>query len=148
VYRKVNFLGAAVKRSYLCYAYGGDDTTGKPLATSKRTYNPAIFRCYKSYVAKDIKEMPIMKHVNVFRHPVFVLIPIMLCVSLYMVFYKSSLGTGDLFGTNKVMATIEEKNKKAMKSTSIQATPLATGSITPIMRNGQLVFTNRKGNES
>jgi len=92
--------------------------------------------------------MPIMQHVNVFRHPVFFFIPIVLCATLYMVFYKSSLGTGDLFGTNKVMSTIEEKNMKALNGTSIHPTPPATGSITPIMRNGQLVFTNRKGNES
>jgi len=143
VYRKVNFLGTAVKRSYLCYAYGGDDTNGKPLATSKRTYNPAIFRCYKSYVSKDIKEMPIMQHVNVLRHPVFFLIPIVLCVTLYMVFYKSSLGTGDLFGTNQVMATIEEKNKAAMKTAPVL--PAATGAIIPVVRNGQLIFTNRQG---
>nr|WP_321467274.1 zonular occludens toxin domain-containing protein [uncultured Desulfobulbus sp.] len=145
VYRKVNFLGGAVKRSYLCYAYGGDDTNGKPLATSKRTYNPAIFRCYKSYVSKDIKELSIMRHVNVFRHPVFALIPIMLFVSLYMVFYKSSLGTGDLFGTNKVMATIEKKNKQALHHPPASSPPTATGTITPVVRNGQLVFTNRQG---
>ena len=145
VYRKVNFLGTAVKRSYLCYSYGGEDTHGKPLATNKRTYRPAIFRCYKSYVSKDIKEMPIMQHVNVLRHPVFFLIPIVLCVTLYMVFVKSSLGTGDLFGTNKVMATIEEKNKASLKPVQSHALPAATGTITPVFRNGQLVFTNRQG---
>lgn len=143
VFRKVNFLGAAVKRFYLCYAYGGDDTTGKPLATSKRTYNPAIFRCYKSYVSKDIKEMSIMQHVNVLRHPVFFLIPIVLCATLYMVFYKSSLGTGDLFGTSKVMATIEENKKKTLKPGVAQPAP-ATGTITAIERGGQIVYTNRK----
>lgn len=29
VYRKVNFLGSAVQRFYLCYSYGGDDTNGR-----------------------------------------------------------------------------------------------------------------------
>ena len=145
VYRKVNFLGAAVKRSYLCYAYGGDDTNGKPLATSKRTYNPAIFRCYKSYVSKDIKEMPIMQHVNIFRHPIFAIIPIMLCVTLYMVFSKSSLGTGDLFGSNKVMATMEANKQKSVNTSPLPKAPVATGTITPVFRNGQLVFTNRQG---
>lgn len=138
VFRKVNFLGSAVKRKYLCYAYGGDDTSGRPLATSTRTYNPAVFRCYKSYVSKDIKEMAIMQHVNVFKHPVFFLIPIALCASLYM-FSKSSLGTGDLFGTDKVTANFEA-NRKDNKTSK----PTFAGPITPIERNGQLVFTNRK----
>jgi zona occludens toxin (predicted ATPase) len=146
VFRKVNFLGSAIKRFYLCYAYGGDDTNGKPLSTSKRAYNPAIFRCYKSYVSKDVKELAIMQHVNVFKHPVFFLIPIMLCVSVYMVFYKSSLGTGDLFGTSKVMATMEENKKKTLKTTSSNGLPANTAAITVIERNGQLVFTNRKQN--
>ena len=139
VYRKVNFLGSAVQRFYLCYSYGGDDTSGRPLATNKRRYKPAIFRCYKSYVSSDIKEMPIMQHVNVLKHPVFALIPIVLCLTIYMVFYKSSLGTGDLFGTDKVTASFEanRKDNKASK-------PAFTGPIIPIERNGQLVFTNRK----
>ncbi len=139
VYRKVNFLGSAVQRFYLCYSYGGDDTNGRPLATNKRRYKPAIFRCYKSYVSSDIKEMPIMQHVNVLRHPVFALIPIVLCLTIYMVFYKSSLGTGDLFGSDKVTANFEA-NRKDTKASK----PNVTGPMTPIERNGQLVFTNRK----
>ena len=139
VYRKVNFLGSAVQRYYLCYSYGGDDTNGRPLATNKRRYKPAIFRCYKSYVSSDIKEMPIMQHVNVLRHPVFALIPIVLCLTIYMVFYKSSLGTGDLFGTDKVTANFEASRKDNKASN-----PTFTGPMIPIERNGQLVFTNRK----
>jgi len=145
VYRKVNFLGAVVKRSYLCYAYSGDDTSGKPLATDRRSYHPSIFRCYKSYVSKDIKEMPIMKHVNVLRHPVFFAIPIVLCLTIYMVFFKSSLGTGDLFGTNKVMASFEQhKGKSAPAKATTQPASTRSESIAPIERGGQLVFTNRK----
>ncbi|MGD9950727.1 MAG: zonular occludens toxin domain-containing protein [Desulfobulbus sp.] len=144
VYRKVNFLGSAVKRSYLCYAYGGDDTNGKPLATSKRTYKPAIFRCYKSYVAKDIKEMSIMQHVNVLRHPIFLLIPLVFCATFYM-FSKSSLATGDLFGADKVMAE-SEANRKAKPPSKQSGNVIGTGSMTPVLRNGQLVFSNRKGN--
>jgi zona occludens toxin (predicted ATPase) len=140
VFRKVNFLGGSVKRFYLCYAYGGDDTAGKPLSTSKRAYNPSIFRCYKSYVSKDIKEMAIMQHVNVLKHPVFFLIPIVLCATLYMVFYKSSLGTGDLFGSDKIMANFENKKKQ-----TTQPAPVAqSGPIVPLQRNGQILFTNRK----
>ena len=142
VYRKVNFLGSAVQRFYLCYSYGGDDTSGRPLATNKRRYKPAIFRCYKSYVSSDIKEMPIMKHVNVFKHPVFFLIPIALCASLYM-FSKSSLATGDLFGADKVTAQFEAKRKDA-PTPGQSRTVSSLQTLTPIERNGQLVFTNRK----
>ncbi len=145
VFRKVNFLGSIVKRKYLCYAYGGDDTNGRPLSTSTRTYNPSVFRCYKSYVSKDIKEMAIMQHVNVFKHPVFFLIPIVLCASLYM-FSKSSLATGDLFGVDKVTAEFEAKRK----DTGHPANPtpanrsVVGGSVVPVQRDGQIVYTNRK----
>ena len=85
--------------------------------------------------------MAIMQHVNVFKHPVFFLIPVALCASIYM-FSKSSLATGDLFGTDKVTASFEanRKDNKASKP----AQQLTTGPIVPIERNGQLVFTNRK----
>lgn len=144
VYRKVNFLGSAVKRFYLCYSYGGDDTSGKPLATEKRRYNPAVFRCYKSYVAKDIQEMPIMKHLNVLNTPVFYAIPVLLCLTIYMVFFKSSLGTGDLFGTDKVMASYEQSKNKTVATTKGTPEPSSKQTITAINRGGQLVFTNRK----
>lgn len=144
VYRKVNFLGSAVKRQYLCYAYNGDDTNGKPLATSRRSYNPAIFRCYKSYVSNDIKEMAIMKHVNVLRHPVFYALPVLLALTLYMVFFKSSLGTGDLFGTDKVMASYAQKGKQTTTPSKNATAAVRLNSIVPIDRNGQVVFTNRK----
>ena len=148
VFRKVNFFGGLVQKQYLCYSYGGDDTNGKPLKTSKRTYHSAIFHCYKSYVSKDIKELGFMQHVNVLKHPVFFAIPIMLAFTLYMIFFKSSLGTGDLFGTDKVMAHYEAQNKgAAAKSSPTKATGPAThlNTITPTIRDGQTVFTNRKG---
>ena len=146
VFRKVNFFGGFVQRQYLCYAYGGDDTNGKPLKTSKRTYQSAIFHCYKSYVSKDIKELGFMKHVNVLKHPVFFAIPVMLAFTLYMIFFKSSLGTGDLFGTDKVMAHYEAQNKGgAGKSSPTKATATHLNTIAPINRDGQTVYTNRKG---
>nr|WP_321467155.1 zonular occludens toxin domain-containing protein [uncultured Desulfobulbus sp.] len=138
VFRKVNFFGGAIKKKYLCYAYGGDDTGGKPLSTNTRTYNEKIFHCYKSYVAKDVKELSIMQHVNVLKHPVFFAIPLVLAFTLYMLFSQSSLASGDLFGSKKVMTTHSKKNEH----TSL---PAATGTITPVVRNGQLVFTNRQG---
>ncbi len=136
VFRKVNFFGGAIKKKYLCYAYGGDDTNGKPLSTNTRTYNGKIFLCYKSYVANDVKELSIMQHVNVLNHWVFYAIPVVLAFTLYMLFGKSSLATGDLFGSKQVMTTHAQKNKSAQVA--------HLDGITAIERNGQLVFTNRK----
>ena len=139
VFRKVNFFGGAVQKKYLCYAYGGEDTAGKPLATNTRTYNSQIFHCYKSYVAKDVKELSIMQHVNVLKHPVFFAIPVVLAFTLYMLFGQSSFASGDLFGSKKVMTTQAEKKTPKSKKQD-QAT---YHSITPVYRDGQLVFTNR-----
>lgn len=134
VFRKVNFFGGAVQKKYLCYAYGGDDTSAQPLKKTVRTYDQKIFLCYKSYVAKDVKELGVMQHVNVLKHPVFFAIPIVLILTVYMIFSKSSIGTGDLFGSKQAMTTHIKKPTQQ----------LTTGPIIPIERNGQMVFTNRK----
>ena len=144
VFRKVNFFGGAVQRKYLCYAYGGDDTSANPLKKSVRTYNPKVFMCYKSYVAKDVKELGVMQHVNVLKHPVFFAIPLVFCFTLYMLFAKSSIATGDLFGSKQAMTAYEQRKGNPSVSTS-KATPATRlQSITPIDRAGQVVFTNRK----
>lgn len=141
VFRKVNFFGSAVQKKYLCYSYGGDDTTGSPLKKSVRTYNPRVFLCYKSYVAKDVKELGIMQHVNVLKHPVFFAIPVVLFFTLYMLFGKSSLATGDLFGSKQAMTAYQQKKGTPAKN---QTAAARLDLITPIDRGGQLVFTNRK----
>ena len=100
-FRKVNFLGGFIKKKYICYSYMGDEHKGRALGKNVRTYNPKIFLCYKSLVTKDMKELNIMTHFNILKHPVFFLIPIVLITMIYMVFFKSSIGTGDLFGVNR-----------------------------------------------
>lgn len=104
-FRKINFLGSAVTQKYLCYSYTGDDHKGKPLSKATRTYDPAVFPCYKSYSTSDAKEVGFMKHVNILKHPVFFIIPVVIAFCIYMM-SKSSLATGDLFGTKKKLATI------------------------------------------
>jgi len=113
-YRKVNFFGSLVSNSYLRYAYSGDDHNGQPLSKATRGYEKRVFQCYKSYAAADIKEQGIMETVNVLRHPVFYAIPIVLAGVIWMG-TKSSLGTGDIFGTNKAMATAAASAKKVGK---------------------------------
>jgi zona occludens toxin (predicted ATPase) len=143
VFRKVNFFGGAVQKKYLCYSYGGEDTNGPPLKKSVRTYNPLVFRCYKSYVSKDVKELGIMQHVNVLKHPVFFAIPIVLCFTLYMLFGKSSIGTGDIFGSKAAMAAYEQRKGAPVAGKSTPQTAKLEP-ITAIDRGGQVVFTNRK----
>ncbi|MDR2549467.1 MAG: zonular occludens toxin domain-containing protein [Desulfobulbus sp.] len=146
VFRKVNFFGSAVSKKYLCYSYAGDDTGGEPLKKSVRTYNPSVFRCYKSYTSKDVKELGIMQHVNVLKHPIFFAIPIVLCFTLYMLFAKSSIGSGDLFGSQAAMTSFQQIKSKQEPAKEAKGTPPATRSetIAPTDRGGQIVFTNRR----
>jgi len=129
-YRKVNFFGSLVSNRYLRYAYSGDDHHGQPLSKETPSYNPKVFRCYKSYAASDIKETGIIKGVNVLRHPVFYAIPLVLLGVIWMG-SKSSIGTGDVFGTNKAMAQATTSAKKLNSSSisSTTATQPATDSL-------------------
>lgn len=125
VFRKVNFLGSAVKKKYICYSYSGDDTRGKPLSTSVRTYDQRYFLCYQSYATKDAKEVSFMKHVNVLKHPVFFALPLVLAVALYLLFGRSSLATGDLFGQESVRKNNDKIIAKLRSENKVSTTPLS-----------------------
>lgn len=111
VFRKINFFGSAVTNKYLCYAYASDETTGQPVIKEHRTYDHKIFQCYKSYVADEIAEQGFMKHANILMHPIFLVIPVVLAGFLYLLFGKSSLASGDLFGAKSAMAKAENSGK-------------------------------------
>lgn len=154
VFRKVNFFGGAVQKKYLCYSYSGDEARGMPLKKEVKTYNPKIFLCYKSYVADDIEEMNIKKHVNVLKHPIFFAIPVVLGLTLYLVFFKSSFATGDLFGNKAVIDAYEERKNAAQTTTTPVSDPEDSTSHTPytshtpsivkvIETSGNIRFTNR-----
>ncbi len=145
VFRKVNFFGGLVQKKYICYSYGGDDTGSAPLKKDTRTYRSSVFLCYKSYVASDVKELGIMQHVNVLKHPVFFAIPILICFMFYMIFVKSSIGTGDVFGTNKAMEQYKSQRSSSTAAAKKDASANRLNTIMPIERDGQTVFTNRKG---
>ncbi|CAH2032105.1 zonular occludens toxin domain-containing protein [Trichlorobacter ammonificans] len=134
LFRQVNFLGSAVKRKYLCYAYTGDEHRGTPLSKSVRTYNPKYFPCYKSYSSKDAKEVGFMQHANILRHPIFYSIPLVLAFCIWM-FSKSSLATGDVFGTDKKLKQTQQQIDAMRKPVS--AKPLPTHAIQP--RNSSAV---------
>lgn len=147
VYRKVNFFGSLVKKKYTCYAYGGEDVSGPPLSKAVRTYNPLIFLCYKSYVAADIKEQGIMKHVNVLNHPVFWIIPLVFGYFIYMLF-NSGMIRGDLFGTNKAFDELKHKKPVEQTATAPTAPHTPYSEHTPSIyraktKSGQMLFSNR-----
>lgn len=138
VFRKVNFLGGAVQKKYLCYSYAGEDSSGPPLAKSARTYNPVIFPCYKSYTGKDVKELDIMKHVNVFKHPVFFAIPLVFAWTIYS-FANSSFVSGDLFGVKKMSKESAQKIEQ-----KVEVGPAQNNKQMSLqLRDGVFVYSNR-----
>lgn len=107
-YKKINFFGSLVNNSYTVKAYAGCDTDCAPLMIKKHKYDPEIFPCYKSYVGDDIQELGIQKHANILKSPIFFLIPIVLVIFLYT-FSQSSIVTGDIFGTGKAQADMQDR---------------------------------------
>lgn len=152
VFRKVDFFGGFVQKKYICYAYAGNDATGNPLTKKVRTYNDKIFRCYKSYVSDDIKEIGIMKHVNILKHPVFFILPVVIAVTIYMLFFKSSIGTGDIFGHMKASKSLESrvnpKEKGFRKSVRKVDGEETHRPLTKRYTNNRIIFSNRTGNEN
>jgi len=149
LYRKMNFFGSLIQKRYICYAYGGEETTGSPLSKSVRSYDSKIFLCYQSYVSKDIKEQGIMKHVNVLNHPIFWAIPLVFGYFIYMLFHSGMI-RGDLFGIEKSVALSKQisgrSSGRISPSSSALHTPYSehTPSIwTGRTKSGQLVFSNR-----
>jgi zona occludens toxin (predicted ATPase) len=151
IYRKINFFGSLISKKYLCYAYGGEDTSGPPLSKRARTYHNIIFLCYKSYVASDVKELGIMKHANVLKHPVFYAIPIVFGLFIYMLF-QSGMIRGDFFGTEKMAkqttARFQKKKTVPKAPTNLQPYSEHTPNIyRTYSATGQTLFTNRIQNK-
>ncbi len=123
-YRKVNFFGDLVTKRYLVYTYEGEDT--KPLTNKpqSRTYDTAIFRCYKSYKG-DATEKQFQKNPNVLNHPLVYFAGLMIIVTGYM-FTKSSFATGDPFGYSKL-----SKKPEVRADVGLSHTGLTSGSSTP-----------------
>lgn len=113
VYDKVNYFGSLVKNRYTKNAFKFDQDKGKAIKSNIRQYDPAVFPCYKSYVSEDIKEMGIGQGINVLKHPIFLVIPVLIGLFIYLLVFKSSLGSGDLFGQKKfkdLQTSIVQKN--------------------------------------
>ena len=127
-YRKVNQFGSLIKNKYTVYAYQGDDHNGKPLSQSNKTYDQQVFPCYKSFDSADIKELSIMSHVNVLKHPLFYSIPVVFVLLVFLI-SRSSMAHGDLFGAKKIMQTGIGKTE-AVKVVN-PAVPFSPGQTSP-----------------
>lgn len=136
-FRKVNFFGGMIQKKYLCYTYSGDDHNGKPMTKNTRTYNTQVFSCYHSYGNAAVKELGVMSHVNILKHPIFYAIPVMLCVFGYL-FSQSSFAQGKLV-TNPLGAEAQEKMKN--KETEKKET---SPSLIPGVSQPQIASTQPK----
>jgi hypothetical protein len=138
-----------VNRSYVCFAYAGDDT-GQPITKLVRRYDPKYFHCYKSYVTKDVKEQQIQTHANILRHPVFFAIPIVIIATLFFLVragkHHGFIGKAEAKTKNEIIIPAEnaglipldnEKKKEAV-------TPaIADIPVVPVVRNAPLVHRQK-----
>ena len=118
-YKKVNFLGGLVNKSYVCFAYSGDDTH-TPMTKIVRRYDKKIFACYKSYVTKDTKELGIQKHANILKHPIFILIPIALILTIYFA-VNSGIAKSSIVKTVKQSAFTGTEKKDSVTNENVKA---------------------------
>lgn len=88
-YRKLSFLGPV--KGFMVYTFIGDDD--RHISFQKRNYDKAIFPAYNSYQG-DASEKKFQKVPNIFKHPVFLSIPIMFALAIYFA------STGNLFSSN------------------------------------------------
>ncbi len=145
VFKKINYFGSWINNSYTCYAYTCDDINAKPVQQDNRSYNKKIFLCYKSYVSKDTKELGIMSHANALNHPVFYAIPIIFAIVLYLAFGKSSLATGDLFGSKRAIHYQDQKKTKNKSYLAEEKAPQPTSpSLYQVDANGRITVSNRQ----
>lgn len=125
-YKKINFLGNlmnGIAKSYVVYLYSGDDTSDC-MSKSVRRYDSRIFRCYQSYAASDIKERDIQKHTNIFKHPVFISIPLSIVFCIFMI-VKSSNSHNGIFSYKSFAKNIE--NARATTTSVLPPEPDISG---------------------
>lgn len=135
IYRKVDYFGAFLTKKYTVSLYAGQDTSHR-IERSVRTYNNSVFRCYQSYVSKDVKEMGVMRGVNVLKHPIIYAIPVVFGLFLYF-FFNSGFVSGDLFGSEKIGAGPEKKETLVSRSSG------HFPSINVSEDDSSVVFSNR-----
>ncbi len=134
-YRKVNFFGSAVKNKYIVYAFAGEPS-GKALSKHIRSYDKRVFFCYESYVSKDVKELKIMSHVNILKHPIFYAIPVMFLIFFFF-FMKSGFSKGEIIPGSYAAKKLTQKH-----NTIKTDDPIATRSKPVIIEYKDLMSKN------
>lgn len=110
-YKKLNMFGNLVKKKYIRFCYYGP--TLDQIGQKTCSYDPKIFKCYKSFFKDGTKEIGIEKPANILKHPIFYAIPFVLCLFIYFL-SQSSLLSGDLFGTQAIADSIEERKRESL----------------------------------
>lgn len=110
-YKKLNMFGNLVKKKYIRFCYYGP--TLDQIGQKTCSYDPKIFKCYKSYFKDGTKEIGIESPVNILKHPIFYAIPVVLGLFIYFL-SQSSLLSGDLFGTRAIADSIEAKKQQSL----------------------------------
>jgi|GEM_PF-992047 len=131
-YKKVNFLGKLIRKTYVCFAYSGDDTKS-PLTKIVRQYQSKYFHCYKSYITKDVKELGIQSHANILKHPVFFIIPLVIIATVYFGYRAASSHFGMVSTVKKSMgmSSAEAKSPDKKSSFSKNQVPVVPGGSVP-----------------
>jgi zona occludens toxin len=147
-YKKVNFLGSLISQTYICFAFSGDDTSN-PLTKIVRKYEKKYFACYKSYITKDVKELNIQTHANILKHPIFFLIPIVLCICLYFT-YRSIHNHKNMFGSKSVAyaATIPNKFKAGTVTVAPNIVkPVVAPAVSPVIKKQKINLSKKTENK-
>jgi len=145
-YKKLSMFGDWIKKKYVRFCYYGP--TLDQIGQKTCTYDPKIFKCYKSYFKDGTKEIGIEKPANILKHPIFYAIPLVLCLFIYFL-SQSSLLTGDLFGTQ----AIAEKKQNALTEgrqldppdNPAQADPLADYLIVGVINSKKIMKSKING---
>lgn len=127
-YKKINFMGSKVNNKYITYSYSGEPT-GKWITKSYGTYDKSIFHCYDSYVTRDMKELPVQKHANIFKHPVFYAIPVLILIFV-MLFFKSGFSKGEIIpGSAKALELTKKTGNKSAVVSSVSGDKKPIGNV-------------------
>ena len=105
-YKKLNMFGRFGAKKYVRFCYFGQSTEAQKQKICN--YDPQYFKFYQSYFTDEAKELGVEKPPNVFKHPIFFIIPGVLLILGYFI-SQSSFVSGDLFGSQKMLDSVSEK---------------------------------------
>jgi hypothetical protein len=84
-------------------------------------------------VTKDTKELGIQKHANILKHPIFILIPIALILTIYFA-VNSGIAKSSIVKTVKQSAFAGNEKKESVSSKNVKAPVVAKIEKEPVTR--------------